>query len=290
MKSLFRQVSNLLILAVALGVAQPVVAQFSILETYAEHTYAYGKDKQGKEKKLPYRLMTIPDHKNAPLPLVLFLHGSGQSGSDNLGPIKMFEAFHKAYLKIYKPIMVLVPQCPVNAPWVRRLAFSPNYRLPPKPSTSLQAVKDLIDQWVREKKVNPDRIYIIGASLGAFATWDATQRWPNYFAAAIPICGASSMQEKYVKAAAKTPTWAFHGDVDPNVPVECSRRITKALIKLKAPCKYTEYPKAGHIIWHRVLADPVVMKWLLAQDRSAPTQKPKTPGFITDFINHFRPQ
>ena len=133
-------------------------------------------------------------------------------------------------------------------------------------NSSLTKVFDLVKQGIAD----PERIYIGGYSLGGFGTWDAIQRWPNYFAGALPICGGGSVQEGPVRNAATTSIWVFHGAADGAVPVACSRRLVAALTKAGVTPLYTEFPGAGHEVWGRVFADSSVWRWLFRQRRGEP--------------------
>lgn len=242
----------------------PAMAQFSIQETYAPGviTNSFGET-------MPMRVWRKYAPKDCPVPVVVLLHGSGECGQDNLKHLAAFSAFHNAILldDTLPPALYLIPQCTSANPWVRTIAFSPDYRQPRYPAPALRTVKESLDALVREGIADPDRLYIGGFSLGGFGTWDAIQRWPGFFAAAVPVCGGGSVQEAPVRNAAQTAVWAFHGSADGNVPVDCSRRMVAALTQAGAAPKYTEYPNAGHGIWQRALGDTALIRWMFRQRR-----------------------
>ena len=123
-----------------------------------------------------------------PVPVVVLLHGSGECGMDNASQLAPFKGLYETVLidGSFPPALYVVPQCTQRNPWVRALAFKEDYRLPRYPAPALRSVKEYLDGLVKEGVADPERLYIGGYSLGGFGTWDAIQRWPNYFAAAAP--------------------------------------------------------------------------------------------------------
>ena len=217
-------------------------------------------------KNWPYRLSTpqFPEA-NRRYPLILFLHGSGERGDDNLKQIKVgLPALIKTLLKQPDPVILLAPQCPRNSGWTQTLAHTPEYSASPQATPALQAALLLCHQLVAHGQADPNRLYITGLSLGGFGTWDAIQREPKLFAAAIPICGGGDIRK--IEPIKKLPLWIFHGTDDKSVAVDCSQRMYTALKQAGSrSVKFTEYPKAAHNVWDRTYADPKVLAWLLNQ-------------------------
>lgn len=216
---------------------------------------------------LKYRLLK-PAAYNADrkYPLVIFLHGAGERGSDNAAQLKHgMREFCKAQWRDKYPCYVIAPQCPENKKWVDVDWSTSTHDMPASPSQSLQLVFELADAMVKDSAVNDNRIYITGLSMGGYGTWDAIARRPNYFAAAIPICGGGD--PKTADRFASLPLWCFHGDQDTAVPVKRSRDMIDALKAAGGNPKYTEYPGVGHDSWSRTYADPAVFQWLFSQLR-----------------------
>ena len=201
-------------------------------------------------------------------PLILFLHGSGECGTDNLKQIKAgLPALMATLLKRPEPVIVVAPQCQNGNWWVKQLARDESYAMPKEPAPSLEVALELCRHVVATRQADTNRLYITGLSLGGFCTWDAIQRAPCYFAAAIPICGGGDIRR--VQELKRLPIWIFHGTEDKNVAVACSRRMAEAL-KLAGNRKvhYTEYEKGEHNVWDSTYSNPEVIDWVLLQNRS----------------------
>lgn len=276
-----------LFLVLACTWTSPASAQFSMAEQFSASTIT---NKLGET--MPVRTWKRYTEKDLPVPVVVLLHGSGECGRDNAKQLKPFQALYQQVLigDKFPPAFYVIPQCTHMNGWVRSPAFSPDYRLPRYPAPALRTVKEYLDQLIEEGVADPDRIYLSGYSLGGFGTWDAIQRWPNYFAAAIPLCGGGSMQEEAIKAAATTSMWIFHGEADISVKVNCSRRMLSPLMQAGASPKYTEYPKMGHNIWNRVYGDSALLNWMFRQERGEQeSAKTDSGGFFGQLKAYIMP-
>lgn len=181
-------------------------------------------------------------------PLLIFLHGSGEKGNNNLelvkkhGPPKLIAAGQQF------PFIVVSPQA------VRRW----------EPET----LNAMIDDLVEKRRVDKNRIYLTGLSMGGFGTWTMASKYPEKFAAIVPICGGGD-----TASAGKLkdlPIWVFHGGKDTAVPVRLSEDMVKALKEAGATSvEFTLYPDAGHDSWSASYANPKLYEWLLKQSRGA---------------------
>jgi predicted peptidase len=214
--------------------------------------------------KMPYRLY-VPEERvrTRPLPLIVYLHGGGGAGDDNLrqisgGNTAGTRLFTSAAVQAKHPAFVVAPQMPARNTWSDFNSDTP------APYATL--VLELVATLSREFMIDADRIYLTGQSLGGGGTWDLVSKRPNVFAAAVPLCGNGNAQR--VQAARHISIWAFHGAQDEVVPVEGSRELVAALKSVGSSVKYTEYPDAGHDVWTRAYADPQLPDWLFAQKRS----------------------
>jgi predicted peptidase len=207
--------------------------------------------------------------KAARWPVVLFLHGAGERGEDGLlqTEVGIGRAIRRSVDRF--PCVVVLPQCRKNRWWTE----------PEMESVALKALQASV------KEFNGDgaRIYLTGISMGGYGTWSITRNHPGKFAALAVICGGikpppsiridsakitGTEGDAYAETASKvgsTPVWVFHGDADPAVPVEESRRMVEAIKAAGGNVKYTEYPGVGHNSWDAAYGDRELISWLLAQ-------------------------
>ena len=125
-----------------------------------------------------------------------------------------------------------------------------------------------MDDIAAKYRVDKDRIYLTGLSMGGFGTWSLAAAHPERFAAIVPICGGGNPAD-----AAKLknlPIWVFHGAKDPVVPPERSESMVKAIKAAGGNVKLTVYPDAGHDAWTATYENPELYRWLFAQKRGAP--------------------
>ncbi|UKJ08959.1 prolyl oligopeptidase family serine peptidase [Solitalea lacus] len=225
-----------------------------------------------KNDTLKYRIL-LPENFDAAkkYPLILFLHGAGERGSDNEKQLvhgsKLFlsDSIRKQF-----PAIVIFPQCPENQFWSNvKIKITPDHReftfqANGEPTTPLALVQKFMKNFIAQGNVDNKRIYIMGLSMGGMGTFELLWRNPKLFAAAIPICGGA--HPATVKQYAKhTAVWIFHGADDPVVPVDFSRQMFEALKQAKAEAKYTEYPGIGHNSWDNTFAEPQLLSWLFTQ-------------------------
>ncbi len=202
-------------------------------------------------------------------PLVLFLHGAGERGSDNAKQLKYLPQLlaTDAYREKL-PCYVLAPQCRngkqwVNVPW-GDVESSP---LPKEPSHQLRVVTSILERTLKEESVDRDRIYLTGLSMGGFGTWDLAARRPEWFAAVAPVCGGGD--EATAKTLADLPVWAFHGGADNVVKPVRSQRMVAAVKEAGGEPKYTEFPGVGHNSWTPAYEKTELLSWMFEQRRKA---------------------
>ena len=224
-----------------------------------------------KGDTLPYRLLKPEGMKKGQkYPLVLFLHGAGERGNDNekqlINGSQMF--LNPVNLEKY-PAFVLMPQCPETAYWdydTRPKSFVPFDMPVDQPlSSMLGLVKEMLDSYLAMPQVDKSRVYVMGLSMGGMATYNMTIRFPEIFAAAVPICG--SVYPERLKNVKGVAFYIFHGDADEVVPVEGSREAYKALKKGGVKVNYLEFPGCNHGSWNPAFSTPGLMDWLFAQKK-----------------------
>jgi predicted peptidase len=224
---------------------------------------------------LRYRIL-YPENakKRKAYPLLVFLHGSGERGSDNASQLLHGgDLFLKADLRKQFRAVVIFPQCPDHQAWSvfphrRDTSASFNLKLNTDTLTTPERlVKLLMDSLAENKRIDKRRIYLGGLSLGGYGTYDLVIHYPDFFAAAFPICGQANV-DLYVRKASRVPLWIFHGGKDNVVNPQPDRNLIKALQDAGVKtAKYTEYPEAGHNSWDSAFAEPGLLPWLFAQKK-----------------------
>jgi predicted peptidase len=256
---------------------------------YGFKTYTFTNAHQSIRYYLYVPVSYNPAHK---YPLVLFLHGGGERIKPGATESQIeARLFQNAFVQIWGanspvganpevqqhwPSFVVIPQMVQSQQWVNVDVHKGSYTQPAQPSVALQLSKELLDSLQKQYTgIDANRLYITGYSNGGFGTWDAIERWPNYFAAAVPIAGAGDPTK--TAGLAHLPIWAFHGAKDPTVPVSGSRQMIAAIRAAGGHPQYTEFPAGGHgsTIWGPVYGAmgsasgniPGFFSWLFAQKR-----------------------
>lgn len=194
---------------------------------------------------LPEGYETLPEKS---WPLVIFLHGSGERGTDlemlkKHGPPKLIAQGKKF------PAIIASLQCEAEQIW------------------NPYGVKAVTDHLADTLRVDRNRIYLTGLSLGGFGTWETAILFPETYAAIAPVCGGAGVRFVLARRIKNLPAWIFHGAKDPAVPPEYSQKMFDILTKLGAPVKLTIYPEAAHDSWTATYNDPVFWDWLFAQKK-----------------------
>lgn len=204
------------------------------------------------------------------LPIILFLHGSGERGSDNriqldagLGP---YVREHAADF----PAIVVFPQVEKNGEWM---------------GANVDMALAALDAATREFDGDAQRSYLTGLSMGGYGTWETALKAPTRFAALVPICGAllppnderalyvtevADAPDPYAALAGKlraVPVWIFHGARDDAVSPDDDRKTFAAFKAAGADVQYTEFPDAGHNSWDAAYQHDAMWQWLFAQRR-----------------------
>ena len=220
-----------------------------------------------KNDTLPYRQLSPDYNTSRRYPLVIFLHGSGERGTDNEAQLK-WGAMHFADAKtmMVYPAYVIAPQCPPDDQWATFRRDKPGVLpMQGEPTTPMRLLMELIHELKTTLPIDTNRIYITGLSMGAFGTFDALARYPDLFAAAVPVCGGGDTSKAPLFA--HVPLWIFHGAEDPAVDASLSVMMAEALAKAGAHPGLTIYPEVGHFSWLGAYADPHVMEWMFRQHR-----------------------
>lgn len=183
---------------------------------------------------------------NEKVPLIFWIHGAGGVGNDINKYMTTSPGFLRAVEKAGSTCAVMAPQCHA------RMWFE-----------LFEVLTEFIDTARQDERFDPDRIYIIGGSMGGYTVWQMILSHPDWFAAAIPICGGGM----YWNAARlkKLPIWAFHGALDTVVLPEESIHMVKAINRNGGHAKITIFADAEHDSWTPALSSDETWEWLLSQ-------------------------
>jgi predicted peptidase len=238
-------------LAVLIAATATVRAQEQGKHGFLDRVY---KDPQGNEHK--YVLFVPHDYKgDKPFPLILFLHGAGETEGGKKTPVEVGigPAIKKLGEKEF-PFFVLFPQAKAGGQVGGRWRGD---------GDNAKRGLAMMDEIQKNYQIDAKRIYLTGLSMGGMGTWSLAAHYPEKWAAIVPICGRGDPQ-----TAAKfkhIPCWCFHGDADKTVPVEGSRQMIAALKAAGGQPKYDEYPGVGHNSWDRAYGTKELYTWLLQQ-------------------------
>lgn len=222
-------------------------------------------EKEGKS--LPYRWTKVGQAESPAM--VLFLHGAGERGDDNQVQLKHGVPDLLKWLEANdESAVVVAPQCNRGVWWadLRGDFRSPDGGdLAETPSAMMTMVFEVVDRLAKEHQVDPKRIYVTGLSMGGFGSFAAVARRPEFFAAAMPVCGGGD--PKTAVQIKDVPFWVFHGKSDNVVPLSASIVMVEALKKAGAKVEFREYPGVGHDSWSATYRDPKVWQWLFEQKK-----------------------
>ena len=232
---------------------------------FVERTLVY----EGENHRYQVFVPTLPAGGAHP-PVILFLHGTGERGSDGAKPTLVGLGPHvRAHASDF-PALVVFPQAPDGNDWNGAAA-----------GIALAA----LEQATTEFDGDRERTYLTGLSMGGYGTWELALLQPRRFAALVPICGAllpprderdlyvtplAGVADPYATLAMQLrhlPIWIFHGAMDDLVPPSDDRRTHAALKAVGADVRYTEFPDANHNAWDPAYATPELWTWLFAQHR-----------------------
>ena len=203
------------------------------------------KDADGKEAKYVVFVPKDYDGKKE-YPVILFLHGSGETGTD--GKKQVGTGLGKAIEKMPDfGFIAVFPQSQLRS-WQAG-----------KPDADRALA--ILEAEMKTYKADPNRVYLTGLSMGGYGTWSLAAKYPDKWAAIVPVCGGGNPAD-----AAKIkdiPCWDFHGDADTAVKVEKSRDMIKALKEAGGKPEYTEYPGVGHNSWDKAYGTKELYPWLL---------------------------
>lgn len=189
-------------------------------------------------------------------PLLVYLHGGGGRG-DDVERLRQNPLVQRLDREPDFPFVVLTPQCPAGGQEPLGDLWTEHAEL----------VLELIDDIVARYRIDPDRVVLVGHSMGGYGAWYLAHRAPERFAAIAPMSAPGVTWWTYRIASAKIPVWVFHGEADEAVPIEESERMVEALRAAGGEVRFTRYPEGGHAI-REPFDGEEPYRWLLEQRRS----------------------
>jgi predicted peptidase len=242
---------------------------FAQQDVFSKEIFIQGKD------TLKYRLLLPKDFSESKqYPVLLFLHGAGERGSDNTKQLthgsKLFasEINRGAF-----PAIVIFPQCSQDDYWanvaVDRSTKPLTLSFPTEaaPTKALNLVMLLMDDYLSKPFTNKQKVYVAGLSMGGMGTFEILNRKPDMFAAAFTICGGGNPEG--VKAYAnKTELWVFHGAKDDVVDPQLSVSMVSAYLKAGGKPNFSLFANDNHNSWDSAFAEPQLLPWLFSKSKN----------------------
>jgi predicted peptidase len=226
-----------------------------------------------KGDTLNYRILFPKDFsEEKKYPVVLFLHGAGERGSDNQSQLTHGSELFLRNQEQF-PAIVIFPQAPKDDYWAKvavnrdTIPFQFDFKNEQPATTSLKLVMDLMDEMATKNFVNKDQIYVGGLSMGGMGTYELIYKKPEMFAAAFAICGGANPEiaKEYPQG---FNIWLFHGKKDDVVLPKYSEAMARAINHYGGNAKLSLYPEDNHNSWDSAFAEPNLLPWLFSQKRS----------------------
>lgn len=255
--------TTILIALLLMMLSSPISAHRYIEnEEYTRQTFT-----SSSNNTMPYRMLTPEVKEGEKYPLVVFLHGYGERGTDNEKQLTYGASMFSNPANTNKyPAFVIFPQCKEKS-WTNQTderSFMPGSSVPPITATE-ETLVELVKDIIGSHPIDPSRVYVVGISMGGIAAYDMVCRFPEIFAAAVPICGAVNPDR--LSDAKDVNFMIFHGEEDDEVPNVCSREAYKALNSMGANVEYIEFSGIGHECWSSAFNYPAFLPWLFSQSK-----------------------
>ena len=217
-------------------------------------------------------------------PLILFLHGSGERGSDNVAQLT-----HGAteFVKWANGEAFLVfPQCPQEQRWANSTnSESTQSQGLGSATLAMESTIGLMQDLIHKKPVDAKRVYAVGLSMGGHGTFDIVARQPEMFAAAAGICGAGVRSSEVIERMSSVPMYIAHGADDTVVPVSDSIELADALKKAGGNVAFFELPNTGHDSWTPTFKDPEFYQWMFAHRNNSARKNRVAAGSKKNLAN-----
>lgn len=247
-----------------------IAVSITMVHAQEQRLYQYKTFVQNQDT-LQYRIL-YPNNfsEEKEYPLVLFLHGAGERGSNNESQLTHGSSlFSTEKNREAFPAIVVFPQCPKEQYWsnaeidrsTRPIGFT--FPLNQPATKALSLVEQLTTTLLEKPYVNTSQVYLGGLSMGGMGTFELLYRNPNTYAAAFAICGAGN-PEATLNYAKTTPIWVFHGANDDVVDPLFSVLMVKAILENGGKPNFTLYQKDNHNSWDSAFSEPELLPWLFS--------------------------
>ena len=257
-----------------------ILAEYEGVDAMANESFCYVDADTNEALNLPYRVY-LPEGYDAnggkTYPMLFFLHGHGETGLDNVQQLRVNGGDNKLMNDIIArgDCIIVAPQCTCDGGSFREWIDSDGHRwsrgsrsqLPETPTLAMRAAMALLDEYLESGKVDLNRVYAAGISMGGYGTWELLTRRSDVFAAAIPLCGAGIPSE--AAKLVNIDIWAFHGTADTTVPVSGTKDMETAIAAAGGTKMKAAYLEGiGHSCWAHAYATDGLVDWLFAQTKA----------------------
>lgn len=201
-----------------------------------------------RQEKISY-ILDYPQNAKGNVPLIVFLHGSGERGT-NLEIVKAHSPFTYKNL-IKEPVAILAPQCPENMWW------------------DTETIYNLIKEIQAKYKIDASRIYLTGLSMGGWGTLKLAMEHPEMFAAVVSVCAPTDrVMEANIDQYKDLNIKIFHGGMDDVVLPENALNFYQKLHPVNPTAELTIFPNDNHNSWDSTYSNPKLYEWMLSKRKA----------------------
>lgn len=241
--------------------AEKITNTFTLTDEFVMPTFkklSYSDSVSGK--KIPYSLYLPEGYSaNKKYPVIFFLHGAGERGSDHTTATKILKPLFEINADVVTKAIIVAPQCPSDGWW--------NFDDGGYEKGWLAAAMKVLYNVEENYSCDKNRIYVMGLSMGGYGTWSVLQRYGDHFAAGVPICGWGDPSQ--AGKMTNIPIWIYHGKLDDTVQIERSEEMYSAITGAGGKkIKFTRLDATSHSAWLDAFADRELISWMFAQNKS----------------------
>jgi predicted peptidase len=245
---------------------------------FEPHEYRYTGGSYDNEL-IKYRLFTPkPMDPNRKYPLIVWLHGAGESGKDNEGQLSHTQYHIRNPDNLsFSPFFILATQCPSKTTGWTSTTTPANLSSTGKDDAPITITMEILDSLIEKYPIDENRISLLGVSSGGGAAWSIPNRYPNRFSAIVPIASSGTSDHSHIQSLVDVPVWAFSCTYDPSISIEQARTTVDAINRTGGVAHLTEVPSKSHNSWKVALREYKIINWMMRQKRGEPCH-PKPGG------------